>query len=84
MISYENCNRREYKNNGIGMVDYTDEEKINNLKKHAVSYFYKTDQSMDALKINSKDRAIGRGAMPKPKSNAGRPRKYSIEDIKEV
>ena len=81
---YENCNRREYKNNGIGMVDYTDEEKINNLKKHAVSYFYKTDQSMDALKINSKDRAIGRGAMPKPKSNAGRPRKYSIEDRKEV
>jgi hypothetical protein len=81
---YENCNRREYKNNGIGMVDYTDEEKINNLKKYAVSYFYKTDQSMDALKINSKDRAIGRGAMPKPKSNAGRPRKYSIEDRKEV
>ena len=71
---YENCNRRKYENNGIGMVDYSDEEKINNLKKYVVSYFYKPDQSMDALKINSKDRAIGRGAMPKPKSKAGRPR----------
>ena len=49
-------------------------EAKDNLKKHAVSYFYKTEQSMDALKINSKDRAIGRGAMPKPKSKAGRPR----------
>lgn len=82
---YVNCNRREYKNNGIGMVDYTDEEKINNLKKHAVSYFYKTDeQSIDDIKTNSKDRAIVRGTIPKPKSKAGKPRKYSIEDRKEV
>ena len=82
---YENCNRREYKNNGIGMVDYTDEEKINNLKKHAVSYFYKTDkQSIDEIKTNPKDRAIVRGTIPKPKSKAGKPRKYSIEDRKEV
>ena len=72
---YENCNRREYKNNGIGMVDYTDEKKINNLKKHAVSYFYKTNkQSIDEIKTNPKDRAIVRGTMPKPKSKAGRPR----------
>ncbi|QNM90516.1 hypothetical protein HOO34_01915 [Aliarcobacter cryaerophilus] len=83
---YENCNRREYKNNGIGMVDYTDEEKINNLKKHAVSYFYKTNkQSIDEIKTNPKDRAIVRGTIPKPKSKAGKPRKYSsIEDRKEV
>ena len=67
------------------MVDYTDEEKINNLKKHAVSYFYKTDeQSIDDIKTNSKDRAIVRGTIPKPKSKAGKPRKYSIEDRKEV
>lgn len=82
---YENCNRREYKNNGIGMVDYTDKEKINNLKKHAVSYFYKTNkQSIDEIKSNPKDRAIVRGTIPKAKSKAGRPRKYSIEDRKEV
>ena len=58
------------------MVDYTDEEKINNLKKHAVSYFYKTDkQSIDEIKSNPKDRAIARGTIPKAKSRAGTPRK---------
>ena len=73
---YENCNKNKYEKNGIGMVDYTDEEKINNLKKHAVSYFYKTDkQSIDEIKTNPKDRAIVRGTIPKPKSKAGRPRK---------
>ena len=73
---YENCNRRNYENNGIGMVDYKDQEKINNLKEHVVSYFYKTiTQSIDENKSNPKDRAIVRGTMPKPKSNAGRPRK---------
>ena len=72
---YENCNKNKYEKNGIGMVDYTDEEKINNLKKHAVSYFYKTDkQSIDEIKTNPKDRAIVRGTIPKPKSKAGRPR----------
>ena len=40
---YENCNRREYKNNGIGMVDYTDEEKINNLKKTLLFFFVNSD-----------------------------------------
>ncbi len=75
---YENCNRRNYENNGIGMVDYKDEEKINNLKEHVVSYFYKTiTQSIDENKSNPKDRAIVRGTMPKPKSNAGRPRKIN-------
>ena len=72
---YENCNRRNYENNGIGMVDYKDQEKINNLKEHVVSYFYKTiTQSIDENKSNPKDRAIVRGTMPKPKSKAGRPR----------
>ena len=78
---YENCNRRKYENNGIGMVDYSDEEKINNLKNHAVSYLYKPDQSIDEIKTNSKDRAIVRGTIPKPKSNAGRPRnKYNAKE----
>ena len=73
---YENCNSRNYENNGIGMVDYKDKEKVNNLKEHVVSYFYKTiTQSIDENKSNPKDRAIVRGTMPKPKSNAGRPRK---------
>ncbi len=73
---YENCNRRNYENNGIGIIDYKDKEKVNNLKEHVVSYFYKTNtQSIDEIKSNPKDRAIVRGAMPKPKSNAGRPRK---------
>ena len=58
------------------MVDYKDKEKVNNLKEHVVSYFYKADeQSITPIKTNPKDRAIVRGTIPKPKSNAGRPRK---------
>ena len=73
---YENCNRRNYENNGIGIIDYKDKEKVNNLKEHVVSYFYKADeQSITPIKTNPKDRAIVRGTIPKPKSNAGRPRK---------
>ena len=72
---YENCNRRKYQNNGIGMTNYTDKEKINNLKEYAAAYLCKTDeQSIDEIKTNLKDRAIVRGTMPKPKSKAGRPR----------
>ncbi|MCT7602550.1 hypothetical protein N5T92_10670, partial [Aliarcobacter butzleri] len=73
---YYNCNAKDYKNRGIGMVDYKDEEKIKILKENAISYLLKTDeQSIDDIKTNSKDRAIVRGTMPKPKSKAGRPRK---------
>ncbi|PRM87010.1 YagK/YfjJ domain-containing protein [Aliarcobacter cryaerophilus] len=79
---YENCNRREYKNNGIGMIGYTDKDKINNLKEHVVSYFYKTDeQSIDEIKSNPKDRAIVRGTIPKPKSKAGRPRRKGNDEL---
>lgn len=75
---YENCNKNKYEKNGIGMVDYTNKEKINNLKEHVVSYFYKTDeQSINPIKINTKDRAIVRGTIPKAKSRAGRPRKIN-------
>ena len=78
---YENCNKNKYVNNGIGMIDYSDEEKINNLKNHAVSYLYKPDQSIDDIKTNPKDRAIVRGTIPKAKSNAGRPRnKYNAKE----
>ena len=78
---YENCNKNKYENNGIGMIDYSDEEKINNLKNHAVSYLYKPDQSIDDIKTNPKDRAIVRGTIPKAKSNAGRPRnKYNAKE----
>ena len=72
---YYNCNVKEYKNRGIGMLDYKDEEKIKILKENAISYLLKTDdQSIDDIKTNSKDRAIVRWTMPKPKSKAGRPR----------
>lgn len=75
---FENCNRRKYNKNGIGMVDYKDQEKVNNLKEDVVSYFYKTDeQSIARIKTNPKDRAIVRGTIPKPKSRAGRPRSKS-------
>ena len=57
------------------LLDYKDEEKIKMLKENAISYLLKTDdQSIDEIKTNSKDRAIVRGTMPKPKSRAGRPR----------
>ena len=72
--SYHNCNRKEYKTKGIGMLDHKDSKKRENLDK-AVSYLCKDDyQDLEPIKINEKDRAFVRGTIPKSKKKLGRPR----------
>jgi len=77
--SYHNCNKNEYKDSGVGMIDYRDLQKRENLDK-VVSYLCKDDEKQDIapLKSKQKDRAFVRGIIPrKNKSKIGRPRKES-------
>lgn len=71
--SYHSCHRNTYKKNGIGMIDYTDEEKRQNLDI-AVGYLCKDDQAIDSIKGDNQTKSFTRGTMPKNKSNIGRPR----------
>ncbi len=74
--SYHNCNRNKYKQNGIGMLDYSDSEKRKVLDENVLSYLCKDEQHIGAVSTNSKDRAFTRGIIPKKsKGNVGRPRK---------
>ena len=75
--SYYNCNRKEYKYKGVGMLNHTDTEKREIVDKHVISYLHKDDdkQSLEPVKNNKKDRAFVRGTMPKSKGKVGRPRK---------
>jgi len=74
--SYHNCHRKKYKNDGIGMLEHTDEEKRKNLDG-AISYLCKDEQDIEPLKTNKKERAFTRGTLPKSKGNVGRPRNNS-------
>ncbi len=75
---YHNCNQNDYKENkAIGMIEHNDENKRKLLDEKVLTYFCKDEQSVDELKLNIKDRAFTRGIAPKPKSNAGRPRKIN-------
>lgn len=71
--SYHNCNRNNYKDNAIGMLDYRDTEKRKNLDV-SMEYLVKEEQSVDFLKENKNDRTIRRGTIPKSRRNVGRPR----------
>ncbi len=81
--TYHNVNRNKdhYEKLGIGMIDYADTEKRQALLGHVVPYLTKTEQSIETIKSNPKERCFSRGAMPKPKSNAGRPRKTETEMV---
>ena len=72
--SHYNCHKNEYKYNGIGMIDYKDEDKIKILISDVVSYLCKKDQSIDIINDNKNNKFFIRGTIPKKKSNAGRPR----------
>ena len=75
--TYHNVNRNKekFERVGIGMIDQADTEKRQALLEEVLPYLTKTDQSISTIKTNPKERCFSRGAMPKPKSNAGRPRK---------
>ena len=74
--SYHNCNRNEYKQKGVGMLDHRDSKKRKILDDIVVKYICKEEQSVTTIKGDKKDRAFTRGTMPKSKEKAvGRPRK---------
>jgi len=69
---YFNCNavKHNYKSCGIGMVDHTDGEMREGLRR-AVVYLTKTDLYM---KLQTEGRSMGRMNNPSPKDPRGRPR----------
>ncbi len=77
--SYHNCNFNAEEvygeKNGVGMIGHKDIVKRENLDA-TVGYLCKDDEKQDItpVKSNMNDRAFGRGRMPSPKSNLGRPR----------
>jgi len=75
--SYHNCNRKKYKHDGIGMLDYKDSDKRKILDDKVVSYLCKDDEKQDIapIKSNKNSRAFTRGIISKSKGNIGRPRK---------
>ncbi len=75
--SYHNANLQKdrYEKLGIGMIDHADVEKRQTLLENVLPYLTKTEQNIEGAKARPKDRSFTRGAMPKQKSNAGRPRK---------
>lgn len=70
--TYYNCNRNNYPEHGIGMLDHRDTEKRKHLDK-AMAYLSKDEQHIDSLS-DKKERSFVRGTIPKSKGNMGRPR----------
>lgn len=70
---YHNCNMKQYGNNGLGRIEYSDTEKIQVLKENVLPYFCKGAQSINVADGKSV-KALRRGIMPK-QTNKGRPRK---------
>lgn len=67
-----NCNRNQYPEHGIGMLEHNDIEKRKILDK-ALAYLSKDEQHIDSL-TNKKERSFVRSTIPKSKGNIGRPR----------
>lgn len=70
--SYYNCNRNQYPEHGIGMLEHNDIEKRKILDK-ALDYLSKDEQHIDSLS-DKKERSFVRSTIPKNKGNIGRPR----------
>ncbi|WP_443700859.1 YagK/YfjJ domain-containing protein [Pseudomonas sp.] len=75
---YYNCNgdKSRYKFCGVGMINYHDAEKLNNLKEKAAAYLTKVDLYVSACMPGGK-RTFGKGNSPRvDERSLGRPRKY--------
>lgn len=72
---YFNCNAKQadYKNNGIGNICHTDEQKRSHLLNEVLPYLTKDEQSIDDVKSGS-ERCFGKGVAPKRKTKKGRTR----------
>lgn len=71
--TYYNCNRNQYPEHGIGMLNHNDIEKRKKLD-NAIAYLSKDEQHIDLLS-DKKERSFVRSTIPKRKGNIGRPRK---------
>jgi hypothetical protein len=70
---FHNCNASKHWNQGIGIINYYDTDKIKALKERVVPYLTKTDYF---VRLVSKGRIFGKGGLPKVSGNKlGRPRK---------
>lgn len=76
--SYYNCNRNDYEENGIGMLEHNDSEKRKILDEKVVSYLCKGEQDIKPLKENQNDRAFTRGIVKSRGGNIGRPRRQPL------
>ena len=79
MGQFYSCNldKQKYRYEGIGMVDYSDVDKVSNLKR-AASYLTKVDEHTQSF-VDASGKAIRSFGMSQyqPKNvNAGRPRMY--------
>lgn len=72
--TFHNCNRNDYKDNGVGMLDYKDTNKRKILDENVLPYLCKDEQTIETIKTNKKARAFTRGIAPKQKESRGRPR----------
>lgn len=72
--SYHNCNRNEYEQHGIGMIDHRDSDKRKILDEKVLSYLCKDEQNIKPVKEDAKEKAFTRGTLPKKDSKKGRPR----------
>ena len=72
--SFHNCNRNDYKQKGIGMLDHRDSEKRKILNDEVISYLCKNEQDIGVLKTSKRAKAFTRGVMPNGKRNKGSPR----------
>lgn len=72
---YFNCNAGRYVRRGVGMIDYRDAEKIENLKRWVVPYLTKVDLYVELAVPGL--RTFGKGNMPSLRSpqRRGRPRR---------
>ncbi|RKS12228.1 uncharacterized protein DUF3296 [Pseudomonas sp. WPR_5_2] len=75
---YYNCNgnKAKYRHCGVGMIHYSEAEKLSSLKEMAVIYLTKADRYVSACMPGNK-RTFGKGNSPKVgERSVGRPREH--------
>lgn len=75
---YYNCNgnKDKYRHCGVGMINYSEAEKLSNLKEKAAIYLTKADRYVSACMPGNK-RTFGKGNSPKVgERSVGRPRAH--------
>ena len=75
---YYNCNgnKARYRHCGVGMIHYSEAEKLRSLKEMAAIYLTKADRYVSAC-MPGNNRTFGKGNSPKVgERSVGRPREY--------